>query len=374
MKPLLKELMPAELWGRISRIPGWFAIQTGTRPGDHAMRRIISALFISFSSTLALAQGAQPLALADGAPDRHVVVAGDTLWGIASQFLKDPYRWGELWKLNGDEIRNPQLIYPGQVIVLDKSGNQPRVMLTRLTEQRREYVDPIAKGIPTIPAQDIEPFLTEPRVLDEHGLDDAPRVVALQGDRVIAGAGDTIYTTEVAARHKLWQLFRQGKALVDPDTQEILGHEAVFLGTARMTGAGEPSSFLILTSNQEIVRDDRLLAAPRLDVVNYVPRAPKTMIKAKVLAMYSGVNFGGPQSVITINRGKADGVEPGHVLAVDLAGAEITNRYKGEASTYQLPDARNGLVFVFRVFARVSYALVMNATHPVVVGDSVRTP
>jgi hypothetical protein len=279
-----------------------------------------------------------------------------------------------LWRLNGDEIRNPQLIYPGQVIVLDKSGNQPRVMLTRLNEQRREYVEAIAKGIPTIPAQEIEPFLTEPRVLDEHGLDAAPRVVALQGDRVIAGAGDTIYTTEVSARHKLWQLFRQGKALVDPDTQEILGHEAVFLGTARMTAAGEPSSFLVLTSNQEIVRDDRLLAAPRLDVVNYVPRAPTTMIKAKVLAMYSGVNFGGPQSVITINRGRADGVEPGHVLAVDLAGAEITNRYKGEASTYQLPDARNGLVFVFRVFDRVSYALVMNATHPVVVGDSVRTP
>ena len=237
------------------------------------MRRIISALFISFSSTLVVAQGAQPLALADGAPDRHVVVPGDTLWGIASQFLKDPYRWGELWKLNGDEIRNPQLIYPGQVIVLDKSGNQPRVMLARLTEQRREYVEVIAKGIPTIPPQDIEPFLTEPRVLDEHGLDAAPRVVALQGDRVIAGAGDTIYTTEVTARHKLWQLFRQGKALVDPDTEEILGHEAVFLGTARMTGVGEPSSFLILTSNQEIGRDDRLLAAPRLDVVNYVPQA-----------------------------------------------------------------------------------------------------
>ncbi|MCX7148909.1 MAG: LysM domain-containing protein, partial [Rhodocyclales bacterium] len=104
------------------------------------MRRIISALLISISTTVAVAQGAQPLQLADGAPDRHVVTSGDTLWGIAAKFLKDPYRWGELWKLNAEEIKNPQRIYPGQVIVLDKSGNQPRVKLVTVTEQRREYV------------------------------------------------------------------------------------------------------------------------------------------------------------------------------------------------------------------------------------------
>ncbi|MCX7164437.1 MAG: LysM domain-containing protein [Betaproteobacteria bacterium] len=338
------------------------------------MRRIISALLISISSTLALAQGAQPLQMAEGAPDRYIVTSGDTLWGIAAKFLKDPYRWGELWKLNADEIKAPQRIYPGQVIVLDKSGPQPRVKLVTLHEERREYIEPLRKGIPSIPPQDIEPFLSEPRVLEATGLDAAPRVVALQGDRVIAGAGDTIYTTQVNAQQRIWQLFRPGEALVDPDTRETLGHEAVFIGTARLTSGGLPSSFLILTSKLEVVRDDRLLAAPRQDVPNYIPRPPAKMIKAKVMSIYGGVSFGGPQSVVVINRGKADGLESGHVLAVDLAGAEITNRYKGDASTYQLPDARNGLLFVFRVFDRVSYALVMNATHPMVVGDTVRTP
>lgn len=338
------------------------------------MRRIISALLITISTTLAFAQGAKPLELADGAPDRHVVTSGDTLWGIAAKFLKDPYRWGELWKLNAEEIKNPQRIYPGQVIALDRSGNQPRLKLVTVTEQRREYIEPLKKGVPSIPPQDIEPFLSEPRVLDEKGLDTAPRVVALQSDRVIAGAGDTIYTTATTSQHKLWQLFRPGKALLDPDTKETLGHEALFLGTARQTKDGVPSSFLILTSKQEIARDDRLLSAPRQDVVNYIPRAPNKMIKAKVLAIYAGVNFGGPQSVITLNRGKADGLEPGHVLAADIAGVEVSNRYQGEKTGYQLPDARNGLVFVFRVFERVSYALVMNATQPIVVGDAVRTP
>ena len=373
------------------------------------MRRIISALLICISTTLPLAHGAKPLDLADGAPDRHVVVPGDTLWGISAKFLKDPYRWGELWRLNAEQIRNPQLIYPGQVIVLDKSGMQPRATLVTIREQRREYVEPLRKGIPSIPPQVIEPFLSEPRVLDKAGLDGAPRVVGLQNERVIAGVGDTIYTTEgiaprrrvlkqvfgsgdvfrpaetptaadtpdtteVTAGPRIWQLFRPGKPLVDPDTNETLGYESVYLGTARQTQEGVPSSFLILSSKMEIVADDRLLPAPRQDVPNYIPHPPATMIQGKVLAMYDGVNFGGPQSVITLNRGKADGLEPGNVLAVDVGGALISNRYDGARTDYRVPDTRNGLVFVFRVFDRISYALVMSATQPIVVGDTVRTP
>ena len=318
------------------------------------MRRIISALLISISTTVAVAQGAKPIELADGAPDRHIVTSGDTLWGIAAKFLKDPYRWSEVWRLNTEEIKNPHRIYPGQVVVLDKSGNQPRLKLVTVTEPRREYVEPLKKGIPTIPPQDIEPFLSEQRVLDATGLDAAPRVIALQSDRVIAGAGDSIFTTEVTTQEKAWQLFRPGKPLLDPDTKETLGYESVFLGTARLIKTGVPSSFLVLTSKQEIVRDDRLLAAPRQDVMNYLPHAPDKMIMGKVLAIYSGVNFGGPQTVITLNRGKADGLGPGHVLAVDLAGATVSNRYQGEKTDYKLPDARNGLLFVFRVYDRVA--------------------
>lgn len=370
------------------------------------MRRIISALLISISTSLAVAQGTPPLRLADGAPDRYVVKQGDTLWGISSKFLRDPYRWGELWKMNAEDVRNPHRIYPGQVIALDKSGNQPQLKLETIVEPRREYVDPLKKGIPSIAAQDIEPFLSEPRVIDDNGLlDVAPRVVALQENRVVAGAGDTVYATEITAtqrllrvfRHgeprfapspagtteiaaeagaepKVWQLFRPIKPLKDPDTKETLGYEAEFLGTARLTGVGVPSSFQVLTSKMEIQRDDQLLPAPRQDVPSYIPRAPTRNITGKVLAMYGGVSFGGPQTVVTLNRGAADGLEVGHVLAVDAAGKLVTNRYQGERTDYQLPDSRNGLMFVFRVFDRVSYALVMSATTPVEVGDFVHTP
>lgn len=362
------------------------------------MRRIISALFISISSTLAFAQGAAPLQLADGAPERYVVKPGDTLWGISAKFLKDPYRWGELWRLNAEDVRNPHRIYPGQVLALDRSGDQPRLMLETIKEPRHEYVEPLRKAIPSIPPQHIEPFLSEPRVIDPSLLTAAPRVVALQDNRVVAGAGDTVYASavtasdklfpvflqgdarfvpegpEAAAQPKAWQLFRPSKPLVDPDTNETLGYESLYLGTARLTQGGVPSSYLVLTAKMEIQRDDQLMPAPRQDVPSYVPRAPATMIQGKVLAIYSGVTYGGPQTIVTLNRGKADGLEPGHVLAVDAAGAKVIYRSDSERTDYQLPDSRNGLMYVFRVFDRISYALIMNATTPVLVGDVVRTP
>ena len=362
------------------------------------MRRIISALLISISTTLVIAQGTAPLQLADGAPDRYIVKSGDTLWGIASKFLKDPYRWGELWKLNAEEIKNPQRIYPGQVIALDKSGNEPHLTLVTVKERQHEYVDPLRKAIPSIPPQDIEPFLSQPRVVDVAGAEAAPTVVALQDNRVVAGAGDTVYASESVSTERLfpiflqgkdrfnpvtpasvaepksWQLFRPSKPLVDPDSGETLGYESVYLGTARKTQGGVPMSFLVLTAKMEIQRDDKLMPAPPLDVPSYIPRAPTTRILGKVLAIYSGVTYGGPQTIVTLNRGKVDGLEEGNVLAIDAAGAKVIYRSDNERTDYTLPDSRNGLMFVFRVYDRVSYALIMNARIPVLVGDVVHTP
>lgn len=338
------------------------------------MRRIISALLFCISIPLAQAQASKPLDLAEGAPARHTVVRGDTLWGLSAKYLKDPYRWGELWKMNAQQIKRPHWIYPGQVLVLDTRGTTPQLSLETVKVPRREYVEPQKHAIPTIPPQDIEPFLSRPLVLDQAGLDAAPRVVALQDGRVIAGAGDMVYTTQVATPGKAWQIFRAGKPLIDPETGETLGLEARFIGTARMTANGVPASFLLLTTNEEVTTGDRLLPTPRTDVVSYVPHAPETAISARILAIYGGVNFGGPQSVLVLNRGSKDGLELGHVLSVDQAGNVIDDRYQGEKISYTLPNSRNALVFVFRVFDRVAYALVMSANRPVVVGDSVHTP
>ena len=348
------------------------------------MRRIIFALFISTIAsvgTTALAATAapgKPLELVAGAPERYVVLPGDTLFGLATKFLKDPHRWGDLWQLNKDEIKNPQLIYPGQVLTLDKSGSSPTMEASTIKMVPREYIEQFKVGIPSISPTVIEPFLTEPLVMEAAGMEGVARVVALGDRRVIAGAGDQIYTTPVTTSAKLWQIFRPSAPLIDPVTKVVLGHEAILLGTAGWVQTGQLSEFRVLTSKLEITAGDRLLPAPIQDVPSYLPRAPDKAIEGRVLGIPGGMQFAGTNSVITLNLGKKDGIERGHVLATELAGAKVEDRdgrakYESIAS-YQMPDSRNGLLFVFRVFDQVSYALVMSAGRAITVGDAVRTP
>ena len=349
------------------------------------MVSIISALFLTFSSLIfgltslsAMAQGSEPLTLAENAPDRHIVVPGDTLWGISAKFLKEPYRWPEIWRLNQEQVKNPHLIYPGQVVILDQSSGRPQLKIGREVKdfklEPHIYVADNKRAIPSISQQAIGPFLSEPLVVEANTLDKAPRIVATQEDRVFVGAGNLAYATGVKEKAKLWQIYRPGKALIDPESRQTLGYEAIFLGSARLTHEGEPASFEIITSRQEIGRGDRLLPAAPPTIINYAPHAPGKAISGRIISVYGGVGEGGRYSIVALSRGHNEGLEIGHVLAIYRSGQEVKNRYEGKQETYTLPDERYGLLFVFRVFDRVSYALVMDVSRPVAPGDLVRTP
>ncbi|MBI4996631.1 MAG: LysM peptidoglycan-binding domain-containing protein [Rhodocyclales bacterium] len=312
------------------------------------MRRIISALFVSLSTTLAVAQGGTPIELAPDAPDRHIVVPGDTLWGIASRFLKDPYRWPEVWRLNDEQVRNPHRIYPGQVIVLDRSGlgGDPQLKLGNLHKaEPRIYSTSDRDAIPAIPPNVIEPFLAQPLVIEEGALSGESRVVATDEGRVNAGQGNKL--------------------------------EAIYLGDARLTreADGDEATTLEVTKGKiEIGRGDFLKVADKPELLNYVPRAPRAQIKGKIVSIYGGVGEAGQFSIVAISRGKRDGVELGHVLAISRTGQTVTNRFEDKAESIRLPDERYGLLFVFRVFEKVSYALVMESSRPVIPHDTVATP
>ncbi|MEK7737447.1 MAG: LysM domain-containing protein [Pseudomonadota bacterium] len=352
---------------------------------------IISVLFLTYSSLMmafsgspALAQVPPALELADGAPDRHVVVPGDTLWDISAKFLKQPYRWPEIWRLNQEQIKNPQRIYAGQVILLVHNDNRPQLKIEDTTGTvspvntakigPRIYAENNRREIPSISQQAIEPFLAEPLIAEAAQLGSAPRIVATQEDRVNLGKGDLAYVAGLNTKAALWKIYRPGKALVDPDNNEILGHEAFYLGSARLVRAGEPATVEIISSRQEVSSGDRLLPATLPDIINYVPHAPDKAIRGRVVSVYGGVGEGGPHSIVTLSRGKSDGLEIGHVLSLSRAGAEVKNRHEGKKETYRLPDERYGLLFVFRTFDRLSYALVMNVSRSVEVGDSVANP
>lgn len=355
---------------------------------------------------VAMAQSARVgnvLEISADAPDRYVVQKGDTLWGIAAKFLKEPYKWPELWRMNKDQIRNPHLIYPGEVVRLDRATGT--LSIERLTPQIRS--EPLAgEAIPSIPAKVIEPFLSRPLVVERNGLANAPRIAATQEGRYNLGQGGRAYVDGLgSSQEPLWQLYRQGIPLVDPETKDVLGFEAVYLGQARLVRPGTPATMQIVSARREIGVDDRLVAEGPRRIFSYMPRAPEKQIAGRIMTIYDGRSDSlalleqrafrnpeaeqlegfydetGPLSIISLNRGAAQGLEVGHVLALYKSTLVVKDRslgpfYMGDTrpANVQLPEERYGLIFVFRVFENVSYALVMNASLPVSPTDVFRTP
>ena len=340
------------------------------------MRNIIIASVLC-SVLLSMAARADEAQILENAPQRYTVVKGDTLWGIAGKFLKNPWKWPQIWKMNRAQIRNPHWIYPGDVIVLDRAsgtlhlerGAHPTVKLH--PEVRAEDSD---GAIPSIPPADIAPFLTKPLIVEENGLDRAPRIVATEESHLIAGVGTVAYVDSLPQGDALdWQVYRPGKALVDPDSGETLGYEALYLGNVRVKRFGAPATVEITRSTQEILKGDRLTPTPPPAFPSYVPHAPEQPIKARILSALGGIAEFGQNSVITISRGSRDGVEVGHVLALYRAGETVRDT-QSPGGQVTLPDERYGLAFVFRTFERVSYALVMRSTRPAQINDVAQNP
>ncbi|MEO8202268.1 MAG: LysM peptidoglycan-binding domain-containing protein [Betaproteobacteria bacterium] len=353
------------------------------------LRKSITALAFVACSGVAASAAAQvpPADLKPTAPERYVVVPGDTLWSISQRYLEAPQRWPELWNMNRESLRNPHRIFPGDVLVLDRA--QGRLSLapadTVKLSPRIRAEQSASVQIPSIPPNLIEPYLTRPLVIEPNGLANAPAIVATEENRVILGAGSVAYARGLSgSNEETWHVYRRGKPLVDPESNLTVGYEATFLGSARVRRPGEPATIEIIAATQEITTGDSLVAAGRPEVPVYAPHAPSGAISGRVMSIYGGVGTvgeGGRNSVITLNRGRADGLEVGHVLALLRLGHVVGQRRafsgsveKAAVGGMKVPDERYGLVFVFRVFDRVSYALVMDVSRPVNPLDVVQTP
>jgi hypothetical protein len=359
-----------------------------------------------------------PVQLVDNAPAEYVVQRGDTLWSIANKFLKNPWQWPEIWRFNKDDLRNPHKIYPGNIIRLDRFGPSLGVVgegTLRLSPQVRS--EGLAQEVPSIPVGAIAPFLTYPLVVETSAkLDDLPRIIGIEDRRVLGGAGIKTYVDGIAENEGInWQIYRPGKQIKDPETGEVLGFEANYLGEARVQKFGSPATL-------EINRGDLLRPLRQSALPSYIPRSPDKDIAARVLSVQEGVAEFGRFAVIALNKGTRDGVEIGHVLATSRIGDVVradggrtsgaptfglNNPFSSEAkpaegsaqpdsdgltsegkalrqakqssgfmrgAEVQLPNERNGLVFVFRVFDKVSYGLVMQSQRQVSVGDAATRP
>jgi hypothetical protein len=369
--------------------------------------------------------GGNRLGMADLAPDapsQYTVVKGDTLWGISGKFLKDPWKWPQIWQMNRDQIKDPHWIYPGDMIRLDTTGGVPRLTVGMggsaadaeanvVKLDPRVRVESLRLAVPSIPGSAIAPFLTQPLVVESGGLDRVPSIVAIDEGRVVVGAGDTVYADRMAASDGLnWQLFRPATPIKDPETGEILGFEAKYVGDARVRRYGDPTTLEVTKARIEVNRGDRLMPARETTFGNYVPHAPEKLVRGSILSVEDGVVELGQYQIVTINRGLRDGLEVGHVLASYRRGI-VVDRVAPDGWTpprwmsawnfkanpvvpdspqvvvvddktrvvqadgpLLLPEERDGLVFIFRVFNRLSYGMVVRATKPIFVGDIVQTP
>lgn len=377
-------------------------------------KAIISLIFLLSFAVATIAATSAPV-LQPNAPDRYTVVPGDTLWGIAVRFLRDPWRWPELWKMNAAQIRNPHRIYPGDTLVLDRSGGQMRLSIEQARVGPRVRIEPRdGDAIQTISPSVIEPFLSKPMVVSANELNAAPEIVATQEDRVALGPGAVAYVRGVAnTQETRWQLFRRGDPLIDPETKQLLGYIAIYLGEAELRRRGELSTIEITKAVQEVYRGDRLVAAPQEPpIFAYVPHAPQNPVQGRIVSTYGGLWESGPLSIVTLSKGKRDGLEVGHVLALyrDQRSARYADRteplygrqgpsgndkripyypadlpardsplFKSappvrESDFAQLPAERYGLLMVFRTFENASFALVMQASRTVSVADIIANP
>jgi hypothetical protein len=379
-------------------------------------KAIISLLLLltPVASALAATSGD----LQDSAPDTYTVVRGDTLWSISGRFLKEPWRWPELWKMNQEQIRNPHLIYPGDVLVLDRSARDVQLRLQKLGTVKlspKVRVEPLAaRAVPTISPAVIEPFLSKPLVVGQTELDSAARIIATPDNRVAIGAGETAYAEGLSKeKGAAWQIFRRGDPLIDPETKETLGYETIYLGEARVRKFADVSTIEIVRSTQEIYRDDRLLpAAKELPTFEYVPRAPQKAVRGHIVSTYGSLLETGPLAIVALSKGSKDGLEVGHVLAIHpnqrtaryalrtsplygrsgLTGDDSSREYYSpeltprdgplypetrpvnEDDLARLPSERYGLVMVFRTFDHTAFALVMESSRQVSLNDVVINP
>ena len=343
-------------------------------------------------------------------PTRYTVVKGDTLWDISTRFLRTPWHWPRIWKIN-EQIANPHLIYPGDVIVLRFVEGQPELTVVRggqpmpvqpgevpLADQDlpisevlegvagapsgivvrlspRVLSKPLAQPIPTLSPEIILPFLSRPLFVDDDQLEKSGYVTIGLDDRIALGDNSEFYARGLPENPdaEFYMLYRKGKKVKDPDTKKLLGYEAIYLGDAKMLKVGDPAKLVVTKVKQEILPRDNLLVAPRkAPLPYYFPHVPETQLRGRIVTALNAVSEVGPFTIVSVNLGRRDGIEEGHVFRITRRAGKhkdpVTRR------KYQLPDEDSGLMMIFRPYEKLSYGLIINATRPIHILDAVVTP
>ncbi len=330
----------------------------------------------------------EPVPLAAGAPDEYVVQIGDTLWDIAATFLRDPWYWPEVWYVN-PQVENPHLIYPGDVLALVTIDGQQRITNIRASTYRvspSARVTPLTESITSIPYEQIAAFLSKGLVLEKNQLEQLPYILSTRGDHLMASAGNDIYIRggQPSPNGTQFSIVHIGDELRDPDDNDLLGYQGIYVGEGSQSRSGDPATVALTDTNREALEGDRLIPETVDIPLNFFPKAPDLIVDGRIISVVDGVSLIGQYQVVVMNRGARHGLAPGDVLTVFQAGEVIRDRYAGGSfigssritggPKVTLPDEAAGTIMVFKVYDRIGYGLVMEATSDIHVLDAVRNP
>jgi len=401
------------------------------RRGSFAASSVIwlrPALVVLLTLLIVASSAAQDVALNPDHPKSYTVQSGDTLWDIAARFLREPWRWPDVWRANPG-VRNPNRIYPGDVLTLTYENGQPRIRsqrtpagmrVVKLTPRVR--VTELDQAIPTIPVNELAPFLTRPVVTDSKRIDDAPYVVGFPERHLLAGTGSRFFVRSIMeASTARYDVLRPGQELRDPDTKEKLGYLATFVAGAELERTGDPAVLVVTESQIEVETGDRVRPSSDDAVIrSFMPRRPPRGTEGKIIAVLGGVSQIGQYDVVVINRGEREGIEVGHVFEVFKGGTEerdqvrtrragwnwrnespadytfwygdweptgwrrdwpdsneplpLHRRAERPSTTYIVPASMSGVMMIFKTFPKVSFGLIMAATRPMHVEETVAAP
>ncbi len=317
---------------------------------------------------------AETVALKNGHPTEYTVVKGDTLWDISAMFLRDPWRWPDIWHAN-QQIDNPHLIYPGDVLSLVYVNGHPKLMLNRGTVKLSPQIrsTPVDDAIPVVPIDAIKSFLSRPYVVEAGQLENAPYIVAFADEHIMGGSGQRYYARGLDGTTSKYDVVRQGGDYLDSETGEVLGHEAIYIGSSQVQKTGDPATMLLTRTQQESLPGDRMLPAEEdVALMNFHPKIPSSQVDGAIISVMNGVTQIGQYNVVVIDRGTENGLEVGDVLHIKRRGETIVDDISPErGDTVKLPDEDAGLLMVFRTFNRVSFGIVMHTTHAMHINDKV---
>jgi hypothetical protein len=348
---------------------------------------IIVAFLTVGTGSVVMAQSDANIELNPQHPDRYTVEKGDTLWDISALFLRDPWYWPEIWQVN-PQVENPHLIYPGDILNLVYIDGQPKIQLQRSADRTTESggderlsprirEEDLDEAITTIPIDVIGAFLSKGSVLERNEISRLPYIAAIREGHLAAAAGTDVYVRgDVGGVQEGYSVVHIGEALIDPDDQQIVGYQGIFVGEGIISRMGDPATMRLVKTQREALQGDRLLKQNFSIPLQFFPQAPESEIDGRIIHVLGGTSEIGQYNIVVLNRGTKHGLDAGHVLAVWQAGQIIKDRFAGgdRSDKVRLPDEQAGTLMVFKTYERISYALIMEAESEIHLLDKVRNP